>query len=92
MNTPSNAPTSSRPPGNITGWRQLAPADDTCRMMLDSILADLPFRSGDEVLLLVNGMGATTLTELYMMNRRAHLILERGIRVHATHDHPDEAG
>jgi dihydroxyacetone kinase-like protein len=62
-------------------------------MMLDRILADLPFRSGDEVLLPVNSMGATTLLELYIMNRRAHLILaERGIRIHATHDHPDEAG
>ena len=46
----------------------------------DAILADLPFAAGDRVLLFVNGMGGTPLSELYIVFRRAAEILdERGI-------------
>jgi dihydroxyacetone kinase-like protein len=67
------------------GREKLTSADETCRRMLDRILADLPFRGGDEVAMLVNGMGATTLMELYIMNREAHRFLAgRGVRIHDT--------
>ncbi|HEY8589445.1 MAG TPA: dihydroxyacetone kinase subunit DhaK [Naasia sp.] len=60
----------------------LAPADAIVDRMLEPILEDLPFSSGDSVLLLVNGMGGTPLVELYIAFRRAAEVLtERGITV-----------
>ncbi|MBI5162076.1 MAG: dihydroxyacetone kinase subunit DhaK [Micrococcales bacterium] len=50
----------------------LEPADAIVDRILAPIVEDLPFASGDEVLLLVNGMGATPLIELYVAFRRAH--------------------
>jgi len=46
---------------------KLAKADDIVEMMLNPILEDLPFRSGDRVLAFVNGMGGTPLIELYVV-------------------------
>ena len=62
----------------------LRTADETCAMMLDRILPDLPFAGGDQVNLLVNGYGATTVMELLIVGRAAARILgERGITIHA---------
>ena len=56
------------------------PADRLVDRMMSAILDDLPFASGDQVLLFVNGMGGTPLSELYIVFRRAAQILdERGI-------------
>jgi dihydroxyacetone kinase-like protein len=71
------------------GRAKLAPADEVCREMIDRIVADLPFEQGDEVIMIMNSMGATTLMELYIMNRQAHKVLEeKGIRVYDTHVGP----
>jgi dihydroxyacetone kinase-like protein len=60
----------------------LEPADAIVDRILGPILEDLPFSSGDRVLLLVNGMGGTPLVELYIAFRRAAQVLEdRGIRL-----------
>lgn len=65
---------------------KLLPADRIADDLLESILADLAFRAGDEVAVLVNGLGATPLMELYIMNKRvAEVCAERGIRVHRTY-------
>ena len=62
----------------------LRTADQTCAMMLDRILPDLPFAAGDQVNLLVNGYGATTVMELLIMARAAAQILAgQGITIHA---------
>jgi dihydroxyacetone kinase-like protein len=53
----------------------LAPARDIAAMLLEPILADLPFRSGDGVLCFVNGLGGTPLIELYVMFNEVHKIL-----------------
>ncbi len=45
----------------------LAPAAAIAEQMTQAILADLPFRSGDRVIAMVNGMGATPLLELYLV-------------------------
>jgi dihydroxyacetone kinase-like protein len=37
------------------------------KMMLDTILPDLPFRKNDEVVVLVSGLGATPVMELYIL-------------------------
>lgn len=70
-------------PGVARG--KLLPADALVDMMLERILADLPFVTGDEVCLLINNLGATTMMELLIVNRRVRQVLqERGIAVHDT--------
>jgi phosphoenolpyruvate---glycerone phosphotransferase subunit DhaK len=60
----------------------LEPADAIVDRLLAPILEDLPFESGDRVLLFVNGMGGTPQIELYIVFRRAAQVLaERGIEV-----------
>jgi dihydroxyacetone kinase-like protein len=60
----------------------LEPADGIVDRLLGPILEDLPFESGDRVLLFVNGMGGTPQIELYIVFRRAAQVLaERGIEV-----------
>jgi len=61
---------------------KLEPADAIVDRLLAPILEDLPFVSGDSVLLFVNGMGGTPQIELYILFRRAAEVLsERGITV-----------
>jgi dihydroxyacetone kinase-like protein len=65
--------------------QKMTSADALTAQMLDRILADIPFGKGDEVCLLVNSLGATTMMECLIVNRAARKILaERGITVHAT--------
>jgi phosphoenolpyruvate---glycerone phosphotransferase subunit DhaK len=60
----------------------LAPAKDIAEMLVEPILADLPFRSGEPVLCFVNGLGGTPLIELYVMfNEVSRLLGERGIPI-----------
>jgi len=64
---------------------KLEPADAIVDRMLGPILDDIPFASGDKVLLFVNGMGGTPQIELYIVFRRAAEVLaERGIEVSRT--------
>ena len=67
-------------PGRVR--MKLQPADKVTELLLKPIVEDLPFKSGDEVLLFVNSMGGTPLIELYIVYRKAHKMLEEmGIKV-----------
>jgi len=55
----------------------LAPAKEIATMLLDPVLADLPFRDGDSVIAFVNGMGGTPLIELYLMYNEVRQLLDR---------------
>jgi dihydroxyacetone kinase-like protein len=58
------------------------PADQLVRTLLEPILEDLPFNSGDRVLLFTNSMGGTPLVELYLAHGIAErLLADRGIVV-----------
>ncbi len=60
----------------------LRKADEIVDEMLQAILADLPFAKGDEVAVLVNGLGATPKEELYVIYRRVAAVLkEAGIAI-----------
>ncbi|WP_394615971.1 dihydroxyacetone kinase subunit DhaK [Lentzea sp. JNUCC 0626] len=65
--------------------RQKVPVSTASEMvaaLLDPILSDLPFASGDRVLLFTNGMGGTPLIELYLAHGIAEqLLADRGITV-----------
>jgi dihydroxyacetone kinase-like protein len=50
-------------------------ADGITDRLLEPVLADLKIGSGDKVLLFVNGMGGTPLSELYIVYRRAAQVL-----------------
>jgi len=61
---------------------KLASADEITEMLATPILEDLPFKSGDQVLAFVNGMGGTPLIELYIVYRKlAHILQGRGISI-----------
>ncbi len=64
----------------------LLSADETAEVMFGRIMADdLSLSAGDEIALIVNGYGATTMMELYIMNRKLHqLCAERGISIHGS--------
>jgi dihydroxyacetone kinase-like protein len=53
----------------------LAPAKEIAEMLLEPILSDLPFGSGDAVIAFVNGLGGTPLIELYVMYHEVNRIL-----------------
>jgi dihydroxyacetone kinase-like protein len=57
-------------------------ADEIVTLLLDAIVSDLPYKSGERVALMVNGLGGTPISELYLLYGLAHAQLEkRGIRV-----------
>ncbi|MGR0317727.1 dihydroxyacetone kinase subunit DhaK [Agromyces sp. ZXT2-3] len=61
---------------------KLEPADAIVDRLISPIIEDLPYSSGDRVLLFVNGMGGTPQIELYIAYRRAAEVLaEQGIRI-----------
>lgn len=63
--------------------RPVASAAEIARTLLDRILSDLPFTRGDEVAVLVNGMGATPAMELYILfNEVSKILAEAGITVY----------
>src|SRR6202453_2446432 len=45
---------------------KIKPADEIVALLMDPILTDIPYKSGDEVLMFVNGLGGTPLIELYI--------------------------
>jgi phosphoenolpyruvate---glycerone phosphotransferase subunit DhaK len=60
----------------------IEPADALVDRMLSAITTDLPFVAGDRVLLLINGLGGTPESELYIVFRRAAEVLGGlGLRV-----------
>ena len=62
--------------------RKLTTSDEITDELLDAVVTDLPFTSGDRVALMVNGLGGTPVSELYIVYRRAHKQLaDRGITV-----------
>jgi len=60
----------------------LESADALTEKLLTPVADDLGLAAGDRVLLLVNGMGGTPASELYVVYRRARALLsERGVEV-----------
>lgn len=61
----------------------LLTADEIAGQMLDRILPDLPFASGDTAAVLVNSLGATAPEELYILyNKVSEIMGDRGIKIH----------
>lgn len=61
---------------------KLASANEIVDSLLEAVVTDLPFARGDRVALMINGLGGTPISELYLLYGRAHHELaSRGIEV-----------
>ena len=64
------------------GMQEMKTADETADIMLPLLLADRDVQAGDDVLVMLNGVGSTTLMELYCVLRRVEQILDdKGIHM-----------
>lgn len=62
------------------GTQPLKTADETAEIMLNALLDDIQAKRGEELFVMLNGVGSTTLMELYLVLRRVKQLLdERGI-------------
>lgn len=62
---------------------KLMPADELTNQLMEKLIGESKLTSGEEVCVLVNGLGSTTLMELFIVNRRVGQILEeKDIQVH----------
>ena len=65
---------------------ELTSADEVAKTMVDIVLPDLPFKKGDEVVVLVSGLGATPVMELYILyGKMAALMEEKGLVIHRSY-------
>lgn len=63
----------------------IAPAKDIATQLTEKILEDMSLEKGDEVVVMVNGLGATPEMELFIVNKTVQEMLkDRGINVHKT--------
>lgn len=64
----------------------LESAAQMAKRMVDMVVPDYPFESGDEVAVLVSGLGATPVIELYVLYDEIDRLLEdKGIRVYRSY-------
>lgn len=64
---------------------KMMPADEITDIIMEKILKDLPFKSGDDVSVIINGLGSTSLLEMYIIERRVDEILRKnGINAYKT--------
>jgi dihydroxyacetone kinase-like protein len=65
---------------------EVVPLEDAkgmAKRMTDIVLPDLPFEAGDEVAVLVSGLGATPVMEQYILyNEIEKCITEKGIKIY----------
>jgi dihydroxyacetone kinase len=65
--------------------QKLATADVVTDELMDNLARELSLKQGDRVSVLVNGLGATSQIELYVMFRRVKQRLDAlGVRIHAS--------
>ena len=68
---------------------EICPLEDAkgiAKRMTDIVLPDYPFHSGDETAVLVSGLGATPVMELYVLyNEIASILEEKGIKIYKSY-------
>ena len=64
----------------------LKSADEMAKLTLDIVLPDLPVTAGDEVVVLVSGLGATPVMEQYIFYNQIEEILgKKNIKIHSSY-------
>jgi dihydroxyacetone kinase-like protein len=65
-----------------SGRMKLKSANETAEIMLNQLLEDLEAEDGEELLVIVNGTGATTLMELFLVFRRmSQILVDKKIKI-----------
>ena len=68
------------------GRTKVKTANETAEIMIDALIQDLKIQSGEKILLIINGSGATTLMEQLIVFRRCQQYLkEKGITIVGNH-------
>ena len=68
--------------GGGVGPQPMATADVVAETMVEKLIVAIKAKSGDNVVLVINGSGATTLMEMLIVFRKAYKVLEsKGIKV-----------
>ncbi|MDD3223970.1 MAG: dihydroxyacetone kinase subunit DhaK [Clostridium sp.] len=68
-----------------THREKIKTADEIVSELMEKILKDNELKSGDEVAVMVNGLGSTPLMELYIANKKVNEILSSlGVKIHKT--------
>ena len=66
--------------------RKMMTADEVAKTLVDRITQDMPLTQGDEVSVLVNGLGATPMEEQLIVYRCVHeLLTEKGVKIIMPH-------
>jgi dihydroxyacetone kinase-like protein len=61
---------------------KLAPAKEIVDELFEAVRSDLPYKEGDEIALMINGMGGTPISELYLLYGHAHELAEKcGLKI-----------
>ncbi|MDP9751730.1 dihydroxyacetone kinase subunit DhaK [Thermoanaerobacter pentosaceus] len=69
-----------------THREKIKPADEIVEHLMEKIINDLPYKENDEVAVMINGLGATPLMELYVANRKvAEILKDKKIKVYKTY-------
>ena len=56
---------------------KITSADAITEELFEAVAKDVPFNSGDRVAIMVNGLGGTPITELYVLYAKAHELAEK---------------
>jgi dihydroxyacetone kinase-like protein len=65
---------------------ELETAEKMAKRMVDIVLPDYPLKTGDEVVVLVSGLGATPVMELYVLyNEIEKIMVEKGIKIYKSY-------
>lgn len=68
------------------GRQKMRTADETAVIMLEALLHDISIKSGERIMLILDGMGSTTLMELFIVYRKcASYLEEHGIEIVANY-------
>jgi dihydroxyacetone kinase-like protein len=66
--------------------RGMMTADEVAQLAISRISADMPLESGDEVSVMINGLGGTPLEELMIVYRSVHkLLADTGVKIYMPH-------
>lgn len=66
--------------------RKMMTADSIAEVLLSKITEDMPLNSGDEVSVMINGLGATPLEEQFIVYRKvAELLSSMGVKIYMPH-------
>lgn len=62
---------------------KLESAEQIAKRITDIVLPDLPFKSEDEVVVLISGLGSTPLMELYILYNNVYdILLQKGLKIY----------